>query len=141
MGSAGVVLRTHFHKVGVRRVDSLAGPVHLVIPNGMLHNFATRSPIRSVGFSSDGEYLAIGGEDHHVDIVSLCLLKAVLLVAPRRDILTSLSWPSEAHVETGKSLHALPTPAPCNTLSWHPARPYLAYACDEVHGTIRVFGV
>jgi len=74
----------------------------------------SESPIRTVGFSCDGEYLAAGGEAMSIEI---------------------------SHVETGKSLYSLPLSAPCNTLVWHPVRNYMAYACDETYGTVRVFGL
>lgn len=72
------------------------------------------SPVRSVGFSADGELLASGGEDLKIDL---------------------------SHVETGQSLHSIPTPAPCNSLSWHPTRSILAYAVDEPYGIVRLFGL
>ena len=56
-----------------------------------LHTSGSRSPIRSVGFSSDGEYLAIGGEDHNVDIVSLYYLQQSRLQT-QSSILTSFMF-------------------------------------------------
>ena len=79
-----MVVRANFHEIGVRWIDSLASVEYWVSTVGNLRDFESRSPIRSVGFSSDGEYLAIGGEDHNVDIVSLCFLPAVSLADPEQ---------------------------------------------------------
>jgi THO complex subunit 3 len=61
-------------------------------------------PVRTLGFSADGQYLAAGSEDLFVEIAS---------------------------VATGESVHQIPCEAATNALAWHPKLPILAYGCDQ----------
>ncbi|WFD44062.1 hypothetical protein MPSI1_002727 [Malassezia psittaci] len=70
-----------------------------------LHVFSSITfPPRSLGFSYDGEWLAAGGEDSDLLLMS---------VASRR------------------IAHRLPVSATINSLAWHPSKPLLAYSGTE----------
>ncbi|GAA98291.1 uncharacterized protein L969DRAFT_85743 [Mixia osmundae IAM 14324] len=82
-------------------------------------------PVRSLGFSSDGEYLASASEEAFIDISA---------------------------VTTGASVHKLNVAAGVNAIAWHPFSNILAYACDDkgpaarygptpYSGNIGVFGM
>ncbi|CAI5946753.1 unnamed protein product [Closterium sp. NIES-65] len=75
-------------------------------------------PVRTVSFSHDGRYLASASEDLFVDI---------------------------AEVETGRSVHQIPSWAAMNSVEWNPKHLLLAYASDDdgkhsSPGVFRVFG-
>ena len=61
-------------------------------------------PVRTISFSHDGKLLSSASED-------LCV--------------------SIAHVETGASIAKIPVSSPTFSISWHPKRHLLAYACDD----------
>lgn len=48
---------------------------------------------------------------------------------------------TQSNVETGKTEHTISLPASCNDLAWHPRSNYLAMACNEQYGIVRVFGL
>ncbi|CAI5998145.1 unnamed protein product [Closterium sp. NIES-64] len=90
----------------------------------MQHMLCVRSftrlewPVRTVSFSHDGRYLASASEDLFVDI---------------------------AEVETGRSVHQIPSWAAMNSVEWNPKHLLLAYASDDdgkhsSPGVFRVFG-
>lgn len=77
-------------------------------------------PARTISFSHDGNLLASGSEDLLIDI---------------------------SYVETGEKVAEITTEAPTFTVSFHPKRPLLAYACDDKDsyqqrdaGTVKVYG-
>lgn len=76
-------------------------------------------PVRTVGFSHTGEFIASASEDPFVDI---------------------------ANVETGRSVYQIPTKAPMNSVEWNPKYNLLAYAGDDKNkyqndeGVFRIFG-
>lgn len=78
--------------------------------------------MRSISFSYDGEMLAIGSEDSHIDVVTC---------GRRAEFVYSLSNNTpQASVDTGAQALKIATDGPVNSLAWHPSKPYLAYACD-----------
>ena len=51
-------------------------------------------------------------------------------------------------METGETIHRIPTAAAVNTVAWHPSRYLLAYAGEEIdprtgrpEGNLRIFGI
>ncbi|KAF9405228.1 hypothetical protein BGZ94_003686 [Podila epigama] len=80
-------------------------------------------PIRTIGFSFDGQFLVSASEDLSIDI---------------------------SLVETGESVHKIDCFAAMNTVAWHPNKYLLAYAGDEqeilpgrgtvMAGNLRIFG-
>ncbi|WFD31606.1 hypothetical protein MSPP1_002645 [Malassezia sp. CBS 17886] len=66
------------------------------------------SPPRSLSFSHDGEWLAAGGEDSSVLLLS---------------------------TETGQAVHRIPVSATINAVAWHPSRLLLAYGGTEPGAT------
>lgn len=78
-------------------------------------------PVRTISFSHDGKLIASASED-------LCV--------------------SVAHVETGASVAKIPVSSPTFSISWHPKRYLLAYACDDKDkyerdrdlGTLKIWG-
>lgn len=73
-------------------------------------------PIRTLSFSFDGKLLASASEDLMIDISS---------------------------VETGQKIIDIPTETPTFTVSFHPRKYLLAYACDDTSrdtGIVKVFG-
>lgn len=68
-------------------------------------------PPRCLDFSSDGEWLAVGGEGAYIELV--------------RALLTQFSMAAQ------RSAHKLPVSATINTLAWHPSQPVLAYGGTE----------
>lgn len=76
----------------------------------------TRTPIRTISFSFDGEMIATASEDTYIDI---------------------------AHVQSGELIHQVECHGPLNAVSWHPSKHLLAYAVEESGrhaGRISVFG-
>jgi len=77
-------------------------------------------PVRTLGFSYDGQMLASASEDLFIDI---------------------------AMVETGERICDVPCLTPTFTIAWHPNRYLLAFACDDKDkhdrdaGTVRLFGL
>merc|ERR1711915_881901 len=61
-------------------------------------------PVRTVSFSHDGVLLASASEDMRIDI---------------------------GHVETTEKVAEIGVDSPTFTISWHPSRYLLAYACDD----------
>lgn len=76
-------------------------------------------PPRSISFSFDGEFLAAGSEDAFISIT------ATIPMDPAMD----------------SPLYKIPVTSAVNCLSWHPNRPYLAYAGDDREGAIRIWGM
>ncbi|WBW75395.1 THO complex subunit Tho3 [Schizosaccharomyces osmophilus] len=80
-------------------------------------NSITRStyPIRSLGFSFDGRFLASGSEDRYIDI---------------------------ADTLTGEQIWKQPTNGPLNKLAWNPTKHVLAYAFTEPTSSgLKIFGI
>eukprot|EP01050_Picozoa_sp_SAG11_P011189 SAG11_NODE_1169_length_5616_cov_44.787566_4_plen_261_part_00 len=80
-------------------------------------------PVRTLGFSADGQFIASGSEDHFIDI---------------------------GEVETGQQVHRIQTDSPTNALAWHPKMPILAFGSDvddaggrrdSESGGVRLFGL
>jgi THO complex subunit 3 len=79
-------------------------------------------PVRTIGFSFDGEYIASGSEDHVIDI---------------------------SNIETGESVFQIQSSAATNSLAWHPSKHIIAYAGEETfkeererdQGFLRIFGL
>ena len=78
-------------------------------------------PIRSLGFSHDGEFLAMSSEDSFIGIF---------------------------RVDSGALVYKIPTSVATNSLSWHTSKYLLAYASEEINqrssfpeGNFRVFGL
>lgn len=77
-------------------------------------------PVRTLSFSHDGKMIASASEDLMVDV---------------------------AEVETGEKIVEIPCESPTFTVSWHPKRFLLAYACDDKYdrerdaGTLKLFGL
>lgn len=77
-------------------------------------------PVRTLGFSYDGQMLASASEDLFIDI---------------------------AMVETGERICEVNCVAPTFTVAWHPNKYLLAFACDDKDkhdrdaGTVRLFGL
>lgn len=74
------------------------------------------SPLRSLSFSHDGQFIASAAEDFRIDV---------------------------SHVESGKHVHTIMCVAELNSIAWNPKRHLLAYASDasEKHaGVVSVFG-
>lgn len=71
--------------------------------------------VRAVSFSHDGLLLASASEDRFIDI---------------------------AATETAKLVHRQPVRSPTNSISWHPNRPLLAYAGEDMDNdvSVHVFG-
>ncbi|UZJ54594.1 hypothetical protein CBS101457_003914 [Exobasidium rhododendri] len=76
-------------------------------------------PSRSISFSFDGEFLASGGDDPFICITATC--------------------PMDPFVDS--PLHKIPITSAVNSVTWHPSRPYLAYAGDDRDGTIKIWGM
>jgi len=76
-------------------------------------------PVRTLGFSCDGKFIASASEDLVIDI---------------------------SHVETGEHVYSVQCDTPMNSLAWHPKEYYLASAGDDRDkyskdcGTIKIFG-
>lgn len=78
-------------------------------------------PVRAISFSHDGKLLASASEDTTIDI---------------------------GHVSTGEKVAAVDVTSPTFTISWHPKRYLLAYACDDKEkydrdrdtGSLKVWG-
>jgi len=82
-------------------------------------------PVRTLGFSADGQHLAAGSEDLFIVV---------------------------ADVSTGETVHEIATDAATNALAWHPTLPILAFGCDRAapdedrrrppsaEGAVRIFG-
>ncbi|KAG1054589.1 hypothetical protein G6F46_006063 [Rhizopus delemar] len=77
-------------------------------------------PVRTLGFSFDGQYIASASEDHFIDV---------------------------SHVESGESIHHIECSAAMNTVAWSPRDYHLAYAGDEVAsdgkyaGNLKIFSM
>jgi len=78
-------------------------------------------PVRTISFSHDGALLASASEDMRIDI---------------------------GHVETTQKVAEIAVDSPTFTISWHPSRYLLAYACDDKdkydrerdQGSLKVWG-
>nr|CAD1831420.1 unnamed protein product [Ananas comosus var. bracteatus] len=76
-------------------------------------------PVRTVSFNYTGEYIASASEDPVIDI---------------------------ANVQTGRSVHQIPSKAAMNSVEWNPKYNLLAYAGDDKNkyqadeGVFRIFG-
>lgn len=101
-------------------------------------------PARSLSFSHDGEFLAAGGEDPFIDIVSYPPLHCTAD--------TRLTPGAQSSTATGNTVHKIPVSGMINTLAWHPSKLMLAYAGDDAPttttgsaqpntGVIRIFGL
>uniref|UniRef100_H2ZMH6 Uncharacterized protein n=1 Tax=Ciona savignyi TaxID=51511 RepID=H2ZMH6_CIOSA len=77
-------------------------------------------PVRTLGFSHNGQLLASASEDLFIDI---------------------------SCVKTGEKICEVPCDSPTFTLAWHPKLKLLAYACDDKDkynrdaGSVRLFGL
>eukprot|EP00118_Oscarella_pearsei_P000329 m.4713 g.4713 ORF g.4713 m.4713 type:complete len:333 (+) comp11150_c0_seq1:12-1010(+) len=77
-------------------------------------------PVRTLSFSYDGKMLAMGSEDHHIDI---------------------------ALVDSGEEVFRVPCNASTFCVAWHPNKYLLAFVSDDKDrherdaGTVRLFGV
>ncbi|ORE01013.1 WD40 repeat-like protein [Rhizopus microsporus var. microsporus] len=77
-------------------------------------------PVRTLGFSFDGQFIASASEDHFIDV---------------------------SHVESGESIHHIECSAAMNTVAWSPRDYYLAYAGDEIAsdgkyaGNLKIFSM
>ena len=76
-------------------------------------------PPRSISFSFDGEFLAAGGEDSFISITA--------------------TVPMDPSIDS--PLHKIPVSSAVNCLTWHPSRPYLAFAGDDREGSVRIWGM
>jgi len=84
------------------------------------HIFSSfKFPSRSIDFSSDGEWLAAGGEDTEISLVSACYDSLQMSTASERIV------------------HQIQVTATINTLAWHPFKPLLAYGGTE---TTAIYG-
>ena len=103
-------------------------------------------PVRTLSFSHDSQMIASASEDLFIDIVtginmylysylslSLSLPPTLSLSLPPSLSLSpySLSLSPKAHVQTGQKVHQITTQAPTFTVSWHPKKHLLVYACDD----------
>ena len=78
-------------------------------------------PVRTISFSHDGVLLASASEDMRIDI---------------------------GHVDTTEKVAEIGVDSPTFTISWHPSRYLLAYACDDKdkydrerdQGSLKVWG-
>ncbi|XP_072969317.1 THO complex subunit 3 [Typha angustifolia] len=76
-------------------------------------------PVRTISFNCTGEYIASASEDPFIDI---------------------------ANVQTGRSVHQIPSKAAMNSVEWNPRYNLLAYAGDDKNkyqadeGVFRIFG-
>lgn len=87
-------------------------------------------PIRTISFSHDSEFLAVGSEDPFIAIEHI---KTGALVAK---------------ISTGKASSESRAGIPINAVTWHPSKNILAFAGSEVDdrtgkptGTIKLFGI
>lgn len=80
-------------------------------------------PARSIDFSSDGEWLAAGGEDTEISLVRATYGSRKISTASERIV------------------HQIPVTATINTLAWHPSKSLLAYGGTDTSashpGTVR----
>ena len=99
----------------------LSGLMHLYFL--FLPIFRLDWPVRTISFSHDGRLLASASEDLIIDI---------------------------AEVETGEKVAEIGCESPTFTVSWHPKKPLLAFACDDKTddrdrdrgaGTVKLFGL
>jgi WD40 repeat protein len=94
--------------------------------------FFFRWPVRTVSFSHSGEFLAYASEDPFIDIVSghkhskICLR----FEANCSEEFTFSSF-HQANIQTGRSIHQIPSKAAMNSVEWNPKYNLLAYAGDD----------
>jgi THO complex subunit 3 len=69
-----------------------------------LMTFGMDSPLRTQSISNDGEFIALGSEEHLIPIYN---------------------------VFDGACILDIKTNGATNSIEWHPIKPILAYACDE----------
>ena len=93
--------------------------------------------MRTVSFTHDGTYIAMGSEDSVIDIVRTILPHAPpVRLAHERLTRECASCHASGHalgqsnVATGESVFQVPCRAVTTNIAWHPSRYLLAYASE-----------